>query len=122
MRNALTGEERSVPRRETGRNGYQAQLVKKLRGLFPNCMILKNDPNHLQGVPDLLVLWRDRWAALECKGHGKAGEQPNQPYYIELMNTMSFAAFIHPENEDEVLSALKRAWGSRRTTRVPVSQ
>ena len=109
-------------RRETGRNGFQAQLVQKLRGLFPNCIVLKNDANYLQGVPDLLVLWRDRWAALECKGHGKAGEQPNQPYYVEMMNAMSFAAFIHPENEDEVLGALQRAFGSRRTSRVSERQ
>lgn len=111
-----------MPRRETGKNGYQSELVRKLRGLFPNCIILKNDPNYLQGVPDLLVLFRDKWAALECKGHGKAGEQPNQPYYIDMMNKMSFAAFINPENEESVLDGLQRAFSSRRSTRVSQRQ
>lgn len=89
---------------------YQAYLIKELRNLFPDCIILKNDTDYLQGIPDLLILYGDRWAALEVKSSRNADEQPNQAYYIAEMNVMSFAAFICPENEEEVLYALQQAF------------
>jgi hypothetical protein len=95
-------------------SGFQGQLIRKLRELFPGCIILKNDPQYLQGVPDLLVLWKKNWAALECKKSADAPAQPNQPYYVDLMDEMSFAAFVFPENEELVLDALQRAFGTRR--------
>jgi hypothetical protein len=101
---------------------FQADLVKQLRHIFPGCIILKNDPEYLQGVPDLLILWRNRWAALEVKRSIESPEQPNQRYYIDLMDEMSFAAFISPETEEDVLYDLQQAFGSRRSTRVPVRQ
>ena len=101
---------------------FQAELIRKLRNLFPGCVILKNDPNYLQGVPDLLVLWRDRWAALECKNNAKAMVRPNQGYYVTLMDAMSFSAFIYPENEEEILHELQHAFRPRRTTRVSKRQ
>lgn len=127
MRNALTGEVRSdglmrKTKRETGKDGYQQSLVRKLRRLFPGCIILKNDANYLQGVPDILVLFGETWAALECKVHGKAREQPNQNYYVDMMNAMSFAAFINPENEESVLGELQRTFASRRPARVSKRQ
>lgn len=100
---------------------YQASLIKTLRIVFEDCFILKNDSGYLQGVPDLLILWRDRWAILEVKAKRptKASDfEPNQEYYLELLNGMSFAACIYPENEGEVLDALQQAFGLRRTTRV----
>jgi hypothetical protein len=90
---------------------YQQSLVRRLRGLFPGCIIIKGDPNWVQGIPDLILLIGNTWAAFECKIHAAAEERPNQGYYIENMNEMSFAAFIYPENEDEVLDALQRALG-----------
>jgi hypothetical protein len=88
---------------------YQSELIKKLRLLFPDCVILKNDPGYLQGVPDLVIFYRDRYAFLEVKASKDSPTQVNQPYYVELLNTMSFADFIYPENEEEVLRALQRA-------------
>lgn len=88
---------------------FQAKLIKKLRLMFPECVILKNDPGYLQGVPDLVVFYRDRYAFLEVKASETAKVQVNQPYYVELLNSMSFAAFIYPSNESEVLDALSRA-------------
>lgn len=88
---------------------YQARLIRKLRRLFPGCIILKNDTDYLQGIPDLLILYGRNWAALEVKASEDAEEQPNQEYYIELMGEMSFAAFIYPEVEEEVLYALQRS-------------
>lgn len=92
--------------RETGRNGFQSYLVKKLEHMFPNCIVLKNDPNYIQGIPDLTILYGSNWATLETKGSVKATIRPNQEYYVDQMNGMSFSRFIFPENEDEVLEEL----------------
>lgn len=86
---------------------FQANLIKKLKKRFPGCMVLKNDPTYLQGIPDLLVLYKDKWASLECKKSANARHQPNQDYYVKQMNDMSFSSFICPENEPEVLNELK---------------
>ena len=97
--------------KETGRNGYQSQLKNTLYEMFPGCTILRLDPNsNPQGTPDLLVLFNDRWAILEVKASAKAKHQPNQPYYVEKFGQMSFASFIYPENESEVLDALQSAF------------
>jgi hypothetical protein len=95
-------------------NAYQAKLIKKLKRLFPDCVVLKNDSSYIQGMLDLTILYRDRWALLEVKREKGASEQPNQRYYQELLNDMSFAAFVCPENEEEVLTALQEAFSSRR--------
>lgn len=92
-------------------NKYQQHLIKKLKKLFPGCYVLKNDPNYLQGVPDLIILFEDNWAMLEVKFSASAPERPNQRYYIEQLSDMSFAAFISPETEEEVLSELQHAFG-----------
>jgi hypothetical protein len=86
---------------------FQANLIKKLKKQFEDCFVLKNDPTYLQGVPDLLVLHKNRWAALECKKTSNARHQPNQDYYVSRMNDMAFSRFISPENEKEVLDELK---------------
>jgi len=91
---------------------YQADLIKKLEKRFPNCVVLKNDPTYIQGIPDLMVLYENKWAALECKVSKTAHKQKNQPFYVNLLNKMSFASFIYPENEKEVLNELERAFKS----------
>lgn len=98
---------------------YQATLIKQLRKRFPGCLILKNDPDYMQGVPDLTLLYGPFWAMLEVKPYADAPVQPNQEFYIREMNKLSFASFIYPENEEEVLYALQQAFGALRTTRVP---
>lgn len=88
-------------------NKYQAGLIKRLTARFPQCMILKNDPNYIQGVPDLIVLCDRQWAMLEVKASAKASHQPNQDYYVARLNHMGFARFVYPENEVEVLRDLE---------------
>lgn len=90
---------------------YQKELIRKLQDIFVGCIVVKNDPNYIQGIPDLLILYKDKWAALECKRNGKASHRPNQDYYVSKMEEMSFAAFIFPENEEFVLNCLKRYFG-----------
>ena len=88
---------------------FQAKLIKELKVMFKGCIIVKNDPNYIQGIPDLLILYNDRWAALEVKKSENAHHQPNQEYYVDLMDQMSFAAFIYPENKEEILYELQQA-------------
>ena len=90
---------------------FQAELVKKLNKRFPGCFIIRNDPSQNQGVPDLLILFGIQWAMLEVKKSADAPPRPNQPYFVDLFNNMSFAAFIYPVNEEEVLSALQDVLG-----------
>lgn len=89
---------------------FQKTLIQRIKKMFPGCMVIKNDANYIQGLPDLLILFRDKWAALECKQSSKASHQPNQDYYIEKFNEMSFARVIYPENMEEVLNELSRAF------------
>lgn len=88
---------------------FQAHLIKKLQSRYPGCFVMKNDSSYIQGVPDLIILIGSFWAMLEVKAHKNAPQRPNQRYYVEMLNEMSFAAFIHPDNEEEVLDALQQA-------------
>lgn len=92
--------------RETGRDGFQAKLKKELAEMFPGCIITKLDSGDIQGIPDLLILYGERWAVLEVKGYAKAKRQPNQEYYVEQLDNIGFSSFIYPENKDEVLHDL----------------
>ncbi len=91
-------------------SAFQAKLIKDLKAMLPGCVVLKNDPNYIQGVPDLLVLYNNRWAALECKRSKNASHRPNQEYYISKMDGMSFAAFVYPENREDILDELQRSF------------
>ena len=91
-------------------NEFQAKLIKELKAMFPGCVVTKLDANHIQGIPDLLILWNDHWAVLECKKDAKAKHRPNQDYYVGLMDGMSFARFICPENKDAVLDDLQQTF------------
>lgn len=93
---------------------FQAKLIMELKVRFPDCIVLKNDSSYIQGIPDLLVLYKDRWATLECKRSNTASHRPNQEYYVGLMDEMSFSRFICPENKKEVLHELELAFQSER--------
>ena len=101
---------------------FQSNLIKKLKKIFPDCIVLKTDPTYIQGLPDLLILVGNTWGALEVKKHIKAHHQPNQDYYVKLMNQMSFARFIAPENEEEVLREIQQSLQSARKTCIPKSK
>lgn len=89
-------------------SGFQDKLIKELKKIFPGCLTFKMD--QIQGIPDLLILYKDKWAALECKRSASAKKQPNQEYYVGLMNQMSFSRFINPDNKQEVLDELRRSF------------
>lgn len=93
-------------------SGFQDKLREELTELFPGCMIFKMD--QIQGIPDLLVLYKDMWASLECKRGSGSAKQPNQDYYVDLMNDMSFSRFINKNNKEEVLNELQQAFRTKR--------
>lgn len=105
--------------KETGRNGYMSKVQRRLKEEFPGCTILRNDPNsNFQGIPDITILYRDRWASLEIKKSANAPRQPNQEYYVEKMNGDSYAAVIYPENEERIFDELRSALKPCRETRL----
>ena len=85
---------------------FQAKLIKDIKERLPECIVLKNDPTYLQGIPDLTVFNNDKWATLEVKKSANATHQPNQDYYVEMMDRMSFSRFVYPANRDAVFSDL----------------
>lgn len=87
-------------------SNFQSSLRKELKARFPGCIVTKLDANDIQGIPDLLILYKDKWATLENKRSSKASKQPNQEYYVNKMDEMSFSRFIFPENKDQVLQEL----------------
>lgn len=91
-------------------SGFQDKLISQLKALFPGCLVFKMD--QVQGIPDLLILFQNKWASLECKRGKGASKRPNQKYYVDIMNQMSFSRFIYPENKEEVLRELQQAFGS----------
>lgn len=88
-------------------SNFQSNLKKELKDIFPNCIITKLDSSDIQGIPDLLILYNNKWATLENKKSCKSNKQPNQEYYVNKMNSMSFSRFIYPENKNEVINELK---------------
>ena len=93
-------------------SGFQDKLVRDLKDLFPGCMVFKMD--QMQGIPDLLILYKNKWASLECKQFSRAKKQPNQEYYVGRMNKMSFSRFVCPENREDVIRELRETFEPER--------
>ena len=91
---------------------FQSNLIKELKERFQGCIVTKLDSGYIQGIPDLLILWRNRWATLECKKSQNSSRRPNQEYYVSKMDEMSFSRFICPENKEEVLNDLEQTFRS----------
>ena len=89
-------------------NKFQANLIREIQTRFPGCIVMKNDSSYIQGIPDLLILYKDRWASLEVKKDEKASHRPNQDYYVQKMNEMSFSKFVYPENRKGIMYELEQ--------------
>lgn len=104
-------------------NKFQAELIKEIKHDIPGCFVLKNDgSNTPQGFPDLLILYKDKWGSLECKKTSDSAKRPNQDFYVDTLNDMSFSRFISPENKKEVLDELYSAFGLSRSARISRSK
>lgn len=109
-------------KRDKLERAFQSSLIKEIKKMFEGCIVTKLDSSYIQGIPDLLILWNDKWATLECKKHKHAVRQPNQNYYVNRMNEMSFSRFIFPENKEEVLHDLEQAFKFGRESRISRSE
>lgn len=98
-------------------SGFQDKLISDLEDMLPGAMVFKMD--QWQGLPDILVLYQKHWFSLECKREEEARRQPNQGYYVDLMNQMSFSRFIYPENKKEVLDEILQTFRPNRKARTP---
>lgn len=87
---------------------FQKELMDEIRKQYPGCVILKNDSSYIQGFPDWTILYKNKWAVLEAKRNRTADKQPNQLYYVDKLNSMSYSRFVYPENKDEVLQELQQ--------------
>ena len=88
---------------------FRDSLIAEIEDRFPGSVVLKNDPEFFQGIPDLTVLFPGGcWAMLECKRSADAKHRPNQDYYVSMFDDMFYASFIFPENKDEVLDELQQ--------------
>lgn len=99
-------------------SAFQSAVIRELKSRLPGCIVIKNDPNYIQGFPDLLVLYGTRWGALECKVSSRSRIQPNQEYYIDLLDEMSYASFICPDNKEDVLDEIQLALRPRGEARI----
>ena len=89
-------------------SAFQKELIDEIRSKYPGCVILKNDSSYIQGFPDWTIFYKDKWAVLEAKRDKNANKQPNQEYYVNQLNDMSFSRFVYPENKEEVMRDLDR--------------
>lgn len=89
---------------------FQKDLMDEIKARYPGCVVMKNDSGYIQGFPDWTILYKDKWAVLEAKRSKTAKKQPNQDYYVEQLDDMSYSRFVYPENKDEVLNELDRVF------------
>lgn len=82
---------------------FQKEFIDEVKARYPGCIALKNDSSYIQGFPDWTILYQNKWAVLEMKKERSAHKQPNQEYYVNKLNNMSFSRFVYPDNRDEVL-------------------
>lgn len=101
---------------------FQSALIKRIYEMYPEAIVLKNDPNYRQGIPDLIVLYRDKYAMLECKRDESSSHQPNQLYYIKMFSRYTVASFVYPQNVEEILNEIQKLFDTARPTCIPRSK
>lgn len=101
---------------------FQKELIDELEDLYPGCIILKNDAQLRQGIPDLTVFYKNKWVWLEVKAAWNSAHQPNQDWYVDLGDAWSYAAFIYPENKEQILDEIQATFRTARSSRVPQRQ
>jgi len=103
-----------------GESRFQASLIREIKRKYPGAVIIKPDSGYLQGIPDRLILYQDKWIAFECKATKASGHRINQDYYIDLLNDMSYASFVYPENKERFLYELQQTFRPNRSSRISV--
>jgi hypothetical protein len=97
---------------KTPEGRFKEKLIKDIEKEFPGCIVTKLEADYKNGIPDVLILHKNKWASLECKKDKNevTKERPNklaQDHYVSTMDNMSFSRYVYPENKKEVLNELK---------------
>ena len=92
---------------------FQHEVIQELEERLPGCVVMKNATGLKDGFPDISVYRGRNWAMLECKRSESESHRPNQDWWVERLNDMSFASFIYPENRGEVLDSVVEYLGSQ---------
>jgi hypothetical protein len=93
----------------TSESVLQSAIIKELTRQYPGAVVLKTDPSYIQGFPDLLFLQKSFWAALEVKRAKTSARQPNQEYWVNRLDLLSFSRFVYPSNLERVFDELDDA-------------
>jgi len=96
---------------------FKSEFLGEVREMFPGCHIETNGTDFMQGIPDTTIYYGRFWAKLEFKRSKTASKRPNQDYYIDMFDEMSYARFVTPENKEDVLRGLEQTFRPRRNTR-----
>lgn len=84
---------------------FKKDTKERLEVIFPGCFLHEMKQGK-QGIPDTLILYKDKWALLEFKKSKTAHQQPNQRYYVKQFGLMGYSSFIYPENVEQVIDEL----------------
>ncbi len=90
-------------------SGFKRKLIREIEQRFPGAFVIKTNANHVQGIPDQIILYGQYWAMIEAKDDEDSPHQPNQDYYVDMFNNMSYATFVYPQNKEDVLHELQQA-------------
>lgn len=85
---------------------FQSSVKHELETKYPGCIVRKNPPGQENGFPDLVMYYGPIWAMFECKREKDARKRPNQKWWVERLDEMSFARLIFPENRERVMGEL----------------
>ena len=96
----------------TPEGDFKSKLIQRIENEFPGCIVTKLETDYKEGLPDVLVLHKNKWATLEAKKDKSEVTKPRrnkmqQDYYVATMDKMSFSRYVYPENQEEVLNELK---------------
>lgn len=92
---------------------FQQSLIERLEKTFPGSIVMKNDPGYIQGIPDLTMLYKNKYFAFECKRSSTEKKRPNQQWYVDHINEMGGNAyFIHPDNVEEIIHDIQRVFNT----------
>lgn len=56
-----------------------------------------------KGIPDRLILYKDKYALLEFKQYKNAKKQPGQETWVGHFDNLAYAAIVYPENAEKVM-------------------
>ena len=97
---------------KTPEGKFKEKLIKDIEKELPGCIVTKLEADTSNGIPDIIILHKGKWATLEAKKDISEVTKARrnklaQDYYVAEMNKMSFSRYVYPQNKAEVINELK---------------